>query len=115
MFAACANSSIIDSDAQLGWATLGARSGDTVNNRDTVLPLTRRLGRFGKYWSPVLNDSNLPPGALTDVIPGMREGAPRVDPPPLADSAGIGSPTCAIPGGALRSFPELAVRTELKS
>jgi hypothetical protein len=37
----------------------------------TVFPVTRRLGRFGKYWSPVLNVSNRAPplAALFDVAP----------------------------------------------
>src|SRR5581483_35757 len=100
MFAACASSSIIDSDAQHAWMHVGARSGQSLNMLCGVLPVMRRFV-IAVYWSPALNDSILAPlaGALLEVIPRMS-GAPRVE-VKLAESTGVARPSCSDAGVGL--------------
>jgi len=61
--AACAISSMNDSDAQPACVHVGARNGQSANMLGGTLPVTRRWAMFGKYWSPEENVSIRAPGA----------------------------------------------------
>src|SRR4051812_26026503 len=90
--AACASSSMNDSDAQPACVQVGARSGHSANIVGGTFPVTRRCAMFGKYWSPAENVSIRAPaaGGFWMLTP-LASGALRTE-TKLVESAGTAIP-----------------------